>query len=1005
MTETGIDADIDRELAQQLAERAQRYRIFEDDELEADDVDDQLGGLLGELVNSDLASSAGPFDDGEEGRRRRRQWKPRQEKGWFSTARTAVHKIHRSVSVELEREGVISESSSGALRRQNIEAEQLRSRKWAQRNRSLQPQRPQPQPQMASEAKADDDGPKAPPYKVDAAEERVCRMCLGEEGEADDNGLNLGPLIAPCSCAGSMKWVHAQCLYRWRTTSTSPSSANICGQCSFRYRLKPPRGGSVMIWALNCHPLRVILAIAGVAVGALLAGVLSIHTVRAIGTIPPLQKALLYTLSDPPPPYRISLADDKAAIHIQHFLFDDFFGNRAYRLCPTQVDILARASIDAINFVQETKRDDPVYYDLSAVDDGWPETKVHGGKNESMEINDDRIVQPLALRSYTVISSNIKKIWREAHLARRGWRVGTVGDAVGGSGNSSGTDAGESNEKSRKPMPSELWRLIQQATIVADASSSDLVVRSGAAARGMREVTIQHSFARFQERHGNPSQSVAVRYPPGFLGIVRLVLHAFYEYWHENIEALRKSFGRMFIGLARASVAVTLVIASRRGAIELVWLLVKVATSAAIAYLEEELQAPMPLPKILPGAPIPIRSQRRIWAGRALFVLIHASVAVFGPFWPNWWGGYPVSIYMRPAASSWSLMESFLFMKGRPGLAIVQFIDYLVSLLEGSSAAARWFRQTYTNGWLGADWTFPDASAGEGYRRVLAGLLGDERRAAMSRFDIYLSQRGRRLITGRVRPGDMAALVDASRSSWDAYVRLAIMLGALVFVTASVTLLLQIVVKVVVLNVFLERIRPNLQHLAAIMFDHEWLRTVGALFTTAHWQRWKQRRHLRRQGAEQRQQGSGVRARLNPMLDTATLPPPDPLPDPAVVVGLGPAPAPAQAPAPAVGRGAPAQHPANIELNIGGVAIGLAAGMQDPDAGMAVQGDPPRSRWTMVVPIIMNIYSNVMFTVYLLNVTAHAAPFAPFAIMYNYVRGLEKTSRVARDVIDLSSRA
>lgn len=45
-------------------------------------------------------------------------------------------------------------------------------------------------------------------------EERTCRVCFcGEEA---------GPLLAPCRCKGSMRFVHHTCLNEWRSASANP---------------------------------------------------------------------------------------------------------------------------------------------------------------------------------------------------------------------------------------------------------------------------------------------------------------------------------------------------------------------------------------------------------------------------------------------------------------------------------------------------------------------------------------------------------------------------------------------------------------------------------------------------------------------------------------------------------------------------------------------------------------------------------------------------------------
>jgi hypothetical protein len=57
-----------------------------------------------------------------------------------------------------------------------------------------------------------------------------CRFCLLEENECD------APLIAPCRCKGSSKWVHRSCLDTWRSSGGIESFSN-CATCSFEYVL------------------------------------------------------------------------------------------------------------------------------------------------------------------------------------------------------------------------------------------------------------------------------------------------------------------------------------------------------------------------------------------------------------------------------------------------------------------------------------------------------------------------------------------------------------------------------------------------------------------------------------------------------------------------------------------------------------------------------------------------------------------------------------------------
>ena len=59
-------------------------------------------------------------------------------------------------------------------------------------------------------------------------EETRCRLCL--EGEED------GPLVQPCACSGSVKWIHEHCLEKWRRTGPKQDAAYRCGLCTDRYR-------------------------------------------------------------------------------------------------------------------------------------------------------------------------------------------------------------------------------------------------------------------------------------------------------------------------------------------------------------------------------------------------------------------------------------------------------------------------------------------------------------------------------------------------------------------------------------------------------------------------------------------------------------------------------------------------------------------------------------------------------------------------------------------------
>ena len=60
-------------------------------------------------------------------------------------------------------------------------------------------------------------------------EDFTCRICLEDE-------CNRVDLIAPCSCKGTQKWVHRQCLDQWRTTQEDRAFSK-CTDCHTAYTL------------------------------------------------------------------------------------------------------------------------------------------------------------------------------------------------------------------------------------------------------------------------------------------------------------------------------------------------------------------------------------------------------------------------------------------------------------------------------------------------------------------------------------------------------------------------------------------------------------------------------------------------------------------------------------------------------------------------------------------------------------------------------------------------
>jgi hypothetical protein len=72
--------------------------------------------------------------------------------------------------------------------------------------------------------------PEAAPEEVEV---KMCRICFAGDDEPD-----LGRMISPCKCRGTMKYIHTDCLNAWRTSSARSTSFFQCDQCGYKYRLE-----------------------------------------------------------------------------------------------------------------------------------------------------------------------------------------------------------------------------------------------------------------------------------------------------------------------------------------------------------------------------------------------------------------------------------------------------------------------------------------------------------------------------------------------------------------------------------------------------------------------------------------------------------------------------------------------------------------------------------------------------------------------------------------------
>jgi hypothetical protein len=60
----------------------------------------------------------------------------------------------------------------------------------------------------------------------------TCRFCFEEELDPRD------PLLSPCNCTGSMKFIHQGCLRRWRSTTENEQFRVRCVVCAAAYQVQ-----------------------------------------------------------------------------------------------------------------------------------------------------------------------------------------------------------------------------------------------------------------------------------------------------------------------------------------------------------------------------------------------------------------------------------------------------------------------------------------------------------------------------------------------------------------------------------------------------------------------------------------------------------------------------------------------------------------------------------------------------------------------------------------------
>lgn len=73
---------------------------------------------------------------------------------------------------------------------------------------------------------------------------KQCRICLLDELESNDTVW-----VAPCRCAGSIRFMHVRCLTQWRLVSSKGNSCELC-LAPYRDQLHPMLSIALAIYCM-----------------------------------------------------------------------------------------------------------------------------------------------------------------------------------------------------------------------------------------------------------------------------------------------------------------------------------------------------------------------------------------------------------------------------------------------------------------------------------------------------------------------------------------------------------------------------------------------------------------------------------------------------------------------------------------------------------------------------------------------------------------------------------
>ncbi|EPQ29201.1 uncharacterized protein PFL1_03488 [Pseudozyma flocculosa PF-1] len=630
--------------------------------------------------------------------------------------------------------------------------------------------------------------PTPAPERDAEGNERICRLCFADEHELNDDGTSMGRLISPCRCRGSMKYVHASCLSQWRHKSRSSEAARVCGQCSSRYLFPTSPWTPVAAFLQASQPLKILISFVVVAAFVVVSGTIgtaALYGVAAFeGTrLDPIRTAALELLQPPKPPWNITLSKDAYEATVN---FDSTF-DEVQGIYGSRKELMIRASLDVIQKIKTEHGDEWAAYrraqqehDAARGDDLVQAEHAASSTGDDDEFDEDDL---LSVRDEGGQYLD-KKIRRRGHSDP----AGSDGKSEGGPRTKKSTTSsldpvgfaqalterlmqmwsghvGDHTPTDASPQSSEEGAASDDQSGASDGPTDQQAGAEDAGAASKRkkggpELSISYNFMSAKTFGADPTQHILVRRMPEWTGPLRFVPYALYIIVSERLHSFAQVPAHLWTAMTRCAVLLSILVCESRR--EVVWTLSKVVVAATIAFIDEHFQAAPPLPPnaVLLGPP---RSRSRRWAWRVREALSFASTTVFGLYWLNWWGGLPLSTYLGPRTFSSAERVELSQLGPIFGPIGTSLVDFVFLLLGNVSGRAHRFRERHTRWWKRADWVQHDRSAAEGYRRMLAAMLGDADQARTTRYDMFLEREDARLLPGRVRPVRLATLPRESR--------------------------------------------------------------------------------------------------------------------------------------------------------------------------------------------------------------------------------------------------